>query len=102
MTYKVVVSPDAERDLDALLRFVALDNLATARAFAAGLRRRLKTPAAMPKRCPRAPEDGLDGLEVRHPIHGRYRIIFAIDGHTVVIPQIRHAARMPRREGRTR
>lgn len=101
MTYKVVVSPDAERDFDTLFRFVALDNPAAARAFVAGLRKRLKTLTAMPKRCPRAPEDRLDGLEIRHLIHGRYRIIFAIDGKTVVILQIRHGARLPRREGRT-
>ena len=53
----------------------------------------------MPKRCPRAPEDGLDGLEIRHLIHGRYRIIFGIDGKTVVILQVRHGARLTMTEG---
>lgn len=53
----------------------------------------------MPKRCSRAPEDGLDGLEIRHLIHGRYRIIFGIDGKTVVILQVRHGARLPTTEG---
>lgn len=98
MTYRVVVTPEAEQDLDELFRFVALDNPAAARKFVDGLRRRVKTLGSMPKRCPRAPEDGLDGLEIRHFIHGRYRIIFAIDGKTVVILQVRHGARLPTSE----
>lgn len=49
----------------------------------------------MPKRCSLAPEDGLDGLEIRHLFHGLYRIIFAIDGNTIVILQVRHGARLP-------
>jgi plasmid stabilization system protein ParE len=99
MTCRVVVTPEAERDLDELFRFVALDNPAAARKFVAGLRKRLKTLASMPKRCPRAPEDGLDGLEIRHLVHGRYRIIFGIDGKTVVILQVRHGTRLPTTEG---
>ena len=95
MTYTVVVTPEAERDLDQVFRFAALETPDRARTFVTGLRRRLKTLAAMPRRCPRAPEDGLDGLEIRHLIHGRYRIIFAIDDPTVVILQVRHGARRP-------
>ena len=95
MIYRVVVTPEAEQDLDDLFRFVALNNPSAARKFVAGLRKRLKTLTAMPKRCSRAPEDGLDGLEIRQFIHGRYRIIFGIDDKTVVILQIRHGARLP-------
>ena len=95
MTYTVVVTTEAEGDLDQVFRFVAFEKPDAARQFVTGLRRRLKTLASMPRRCPRAPEDGLDGLEIRHLIHGRYRIIFAIDGRTVVILQVRHGARLP-------
>lgn len=99
MIYRVVVTPEAEQYLNELFRFVALDTPSAARKFVAGLRKRLKTLASMPKRCSRAPEDGLDGLEIRHLIHGRYRIIFGIDGKTVVILQVRHGARLPTTEG---
>ena len=95
MTYKVVVTPEAERDLDQVFRFVALEKPDAARKFVAGLRRRLETLASMPRRAALAPEDGLDGLEIRHLIHGQYRIIFTIDGRTVVILQVRHGARRP-------
>lgn len=95
MTYKVVVTPEAKGDLDRIFRFVALEKPDAARKFVSGLRRRLKSLASMPRRCSRAPEDGLDGLEIRHLVHGQYRIIFAIDGGTVVILQVRHGARLP-------
>jgi plasmid stabilization system protein ParE len=99
MTYRVVVAPGAEQDLDELFQYVALDNPVAARKFVGDPRKRLKTLAPMPRRCPLAPEDGLDGLEIRHLIHGRYRIVFAIDGKTVVVLQVRHAARSPTTEG---
>jgi plasmid stabilization system protein ParE len=54
MTFRVVVTPEAERDLDQVFRFVAREKPAAARKFVAGLRRRLKTLASMPRRCPRA------------------------------------------------
>lgn len=99
MTYRVVVTSEAEQNLDELFRFVALDNPAAARKVVAVLRKRVKTLASIPKRCPRAPEDGLDGLEIRHLVHGRYRIIFGIDGKTVVVLQVRHGARLLTTEG---
>jgi plasmid stabilization system protein ParE len=95
MSYKVAVTPEAESDLDQVFRFIALEKPDAARKFVAGLRRRLKTLASMPRRAPLAPENGLDGLEIRHLIHGHYRVIFAIDGRTVVILQVRHGARLP-------
>lgn len=95
MNYRVVVTPGAEEDLDDLFRYIALDNPAAAHKFVEGLRRRLKTLASMPKRCPRAPEDGLDGLEIRHLVYGQYRIVFGIDDRTVVILQVLHGARLP-------
>lgn len=95
MTFRVVVTAEAENNLAALFRFIAADSPANARRFVAGLRRRLSALATLPRRCPRAPEDGRHRLEVRHLIYGDYRIIFAIDGQTVLILQLRHGARLP-------
>jgi plasmid stabilization system protein ParE len=69
-----------------------------ARKFVIGLRAKLKTLAAIPKRCPAAPEDGLDGMEIRHLILGNCRVIFVIDGGRVVVLQVRHGARLPMAE----
>ena len=94
MSYKVVVTPTAEANLDEIMHFIALDSPTAARRFIAGLRTKIKTLAAMPKRCPLAPEDGFDGLEIRHLIYGNYRIVFVIDAGQVVVLQVRHGARL--------
>ena len=93
MRYRLVVTPTAEANLDEIFRFIALDNPAGARKFVAGLRAKIKTLARMPSRCPFAPEDGLDGLEMRYLIHGNYRILSTVDPGQVTILQMRHAAR---------
>ena len=49
-----------------------------------------------PDRCPLADEAGDFGLDLRELLYGRrrgvYRILFTIDGQTVTIHRIRHAA----------
>lgn len=95
MSFRVVVTAEAEKNLEALFRFIADDSPANGGRFVDGLRRRLKSLATLPRRCPRAPEDGRRGLEVRHLIYEDYRIIFAIDGRTVVILQVRHGSPHP-------
>lgn len=95
MSFRVVVTAEAERNLDALFRYVARDNPINARRFVTELRERLKALRTLPRRCPRAPEDGRRGLEIRHLVHGDYRVIFAIIDDTVAILQVRHSARLP-------
>lgn len=95
MSRKVVITPTAEADLDHILHAIALDNPAAARRFVSTLRARARTLAEMPERCPRAPEDGLDGMEIRHLILRGYRILFSVGPDRVVILQVRHGARLP-------
>jgi len=94
MRRKVLITPSAEADLDSILHFIALDNPTAGRRFVGELRRRIATLTTMPERCPLAPETGMDGLELRHLIHGRYRIIFTVELKRVVVLQVRHGARM--------
>ena len=97
MTRIVVLTPSAEADLDAILSYIALDDPRAARRFVDALKRKLATLATLPERCAKAPEDGLDGMEIRHLLHGRYRILFTIETDQVTILQIRHGARLPMR-----
>ncbi|MFZ5929711.1 MAG: type II toxin-antitoxin system RelE/ParE family toxin [Pseudomonadota bacterium] len=94
MKYEVVITPTAEANLSEIHRHIALGSSVAARKFLAGLRNKIKTLATMPERCPLAPEDGLDGVTIRHLIYGDYRILFSIDAAQVVILQVRHGARM--------
>jgi toxin ParE1/3/4 len=95
MSFRIIVTPTAEANLDEILRFIALDNPVAARKFLAGLRAKMKTLATMPQRCPLAPENGIDGVEIRHLLYTNYRIIFALDPARVTILQVRHRARLP-------
>lgn len=98
MSRRVVITATAAANLDDILHVIALDSPATGKRFVTSLRARMKTLAAMPERCPLAPEDGLDGLEIRHLIIGNYRILFTLDTDRVVILQVRHGARLPATE----
>lgn len=93
MIRKVLLTPTAEADLDSILRYIALDNPAAGRRFIGELRRKMASLATMPERCPLAPETGLDGLELRHLIHRRYRIVFTVEQARVVVLQVRHGTR---------
>jgi plasmid stabilization system protein ParE len=95
MKYRVVLTPAAEKNLSEIFRFIALDKAAVARTFVAELRAKIRTLSTAPQRCALAPENGLDDLEIRHLIHGSYRIIFLIDAPRVVVLQVRHGARRP-------
>lgn len=93
MKYEVVITSTAETNLREIHRYIALDSPVAARRFVTGLRGKIKTLSLMPERCPFAPEDGLDGITIRHLLYGNYRIIFTIEAGLVVILQIRHGAR---------
>jgi plasmid stabilization system protein ParE len=95
MKYGVALTPTAEENLDQIYRFIAVRNLPAAQKFVAGIRTAITTLGRHPRRWPLAPEDGLDGMELRHLIHGNYRIIFVVASERVTILQIRHAARLP-------
>jgi plasmid stabilization system protein ParE len=55
--------------------------------------------ATFPKRCPLAPETVRFPFEVRQLLYGRkphvYRILFTIEGDTVIVLHIRHGRRKP-------
>jgi plasmid stabilization system protein ParE len=95
MKYRVAVTPAAEANLDEILGYIALDNPPAARKFLTGLRAKLKTLSAMPKRCALAPENGLDGMDIRQLIFRNYRILFTIGAGRVTVLQVRHGARLP-------
>jgi len=95
MAYSVKASPTAESDISSAYSYLA------ERAPEAATRwlRLMRTVAAslkeMPGRCPIAPETTGMGVEFRHLLFGRYRIIFKIleEEKIVYIVTVRHGAR---------
>ena len=85
-------------------RFACIERMRSRVAGEAGLRcfqglhEAIASLARLPKRCPLAPENKSFPSEVRQLLYGRrqyrYRILFTIEGDTVVILHIRHGRRL--------
>jgi plasmid stabilization system protein ParE len=98
MAFRVEPTAQTQHDLDGILEWLLEQG-----AGEAGLRWFFKLEEAiaslseLPHRCPLAPEDKEFPFEVRQLVHGRkphqYRVLFTIDGDTVVILHIRHGRR---------
>jgi plasmid stabilization system protein ParE len=60
------------------------------------LTRAIQSLTSLPGRCPQADEAVDLGIDLRELISGRrrnvYRILFTIDGNTVIVLSVRHAA----------
>jgi plasmid stabilization system protein ParE len=99
MTYRVIIQPKAERDIQQAAQYI-LDQSkspATALRWVRGIRAKLDTLKAHPLRCPIDPDSVVYGAEVRLLLfgkkRGRYRILFTIQSDMVRILTVRHSAR---------
>lgn len=93
MKYRVIIQPDASREIEEAYQFIAESSPLEAarwfnRAYAA-----IDTLERLPRRCARAPEDHLVLQEIRQLLITPYRIIFDIQGKTVNVLHVRHGAR---------
>jgi plasmid stabilization system protein ParE len=75
--------------------WIATDSKIAADAWLDGIATEIESLAVVPRRCPRAPECETFAAEVRHKIHGDYRVLFSIDGRRVIVVGVRHASRLP-------
>ncbi len=94
-TYRVLIHEEAEADLAEAYGHIAADSPENAAKWRKGLLKKAKSLRQFPFRCHVAPEAETLGREVRHLIHGDYRVIFVVDGNTVTVLHIRHGARLP-------
>lgn len=98
MTYRVILQPQAERDVRTTARWIVERSRSEARALRwfRGIRTKISTLTASPQRCPIDPDSEVYGEEVRVMLYGKrsatYRVLFAIRGDSVHILTIRHAA----------
>jgi toxin ParE1/3/4 len=52
----------------------------------------IESLSASPARCPFAPERATFGLEIRHLLFEKYRILFIIEDESVYVLRVRHGA----------
>ncbi len=88
---KILLSLEAESDLEAIGLFIAQDNPARAISFLSELRAKCEALAELPRGFPRVPRYG--DAEVRRRMHGNYAIFYRVDDRTVTILHILHGAR---------
>ncbi|MDB5307272.1 MAG: plasmid stabilization system [Gemmataceae bacterium] len=96
MAFTVVFRPRARADIAAAVTYHARQSPSTASRWRTGLLRVIATLEADPNRYPQADEAGDLGVDLREYLYGRgrnvYRFLFSIDGETVSVLRVRHAA----------
>lgn len=100
MAFRVKQALKAKRDLDLILEWLRSQYAGeTGLRWFQGLKEAVASLSELPQRCPLAPENAEFPFEVCQLLYGRkphvYRILFTIEGDTVVVLHIRHARRQP-------
>jgi plasmid stabilization system protein ParE len=100
LTYRVVFTARARADAIGQFRYLADRSPAAAARWYAGLEKALARLSERPRIHPVAEEESEQlGITLRQMLHGRrpgvFRILFTIEGDTVTLHYIRHAARGP-------
>ena len=94
-TYDVLVTKQAERDLNSAADWIARDAPDTAQRWFNGFVESLLTLEQFPERCALAREDPAFPFPLRQLLYGRrrnYRALFTVHKTTVVVLSIRHAS----------
>ena len=96
MTYQVVLTNRAARDLDEAYQWYAEQAPEAAAGWYNGFLDALNSLAGNPERCPVAVEARKVSVQIRQLLYGRrrtYRALFLVREQTVVVLHIRHTAR---------
>lgn len=92
MSYQVVTLPQAEKDIRDAVRWMAQHTPKKSTEWGFDAVKAIRSLSTFPARCPFAPERQTFGLEIRHLIFGKYRILFIIEDETVYVLRVRHSA----------
>jgi addiction module RelE/StbE family toxin len=89
---KLIWSPEAKLDLQRIRRYIAKDAPRRATEYIKKLRKTAALLRKFPELGGSCPE--LEWLGCRELIKGNYRIIYRVQGKTVQVITVRHAARL--------
>jgi toxin ParE1/3/4 len=90
--YHVDISAAAENDVRRYRAYIAKDKPRAAARWVRDFRRLARSLAHLPLRCEVIPEAEEMPVDYRHLLFGNYRIIFQVEGDTVTILRVVHAA----------
>lgn len=96
MLYALRTTRRADADIDAAVAWLSRRSPAAAAHWHARVQTAIRSLETNPERCPLAEEAAELGMELRELLYGRrrgiYRILFTLEGQTVNVLRIRHAA----------
>ncbi len=97
MSYRVIITPEAEDDLREAYRFIRSNSPRAAREWIRGARKKVKSLARHPERAPLAPESVSFHEPIRELFYGSgnrgtYRILFTVLDNAVFILHVRHGS----------
>lgn len=102
MTYRVIVTPAAENDLQTTYRYIRRQAPLAARDWIKRARQAAKTLAHHPERCPMAPESASFDQPIRELLfgtgnRGTYRFLFVVfaEEKSIYILHVRHGSMLP-------
>jgi toxin ParE1/3/4 len=87
---RVLLSAEAERDLETIADFIAADNPQRAVTFLREMREKCLGLSEMPERFPLVPR--YEAIGVRRRVHGQYLIFYRVAGDAVIILHVLHGA----------
>ncbi|HXJ92353.1 MAG TPA: type II toxin-antitoxin system RelE/ParE family toxin [Terriglobia bacterium] len=100
MKYRVIITPQAEGDLRAAYRYIRRHAPEATRKWLKGARKKIRTLAFYPERCPLAPESTAFDEPIRELLYGSgnrgtYRVLFTVLDKAVYVLHIRHGSMLP-------
>jgi toxin ParE1/3/4 len=93
MGFQVILAPRAIRDLEAVVRYIAVDNPAAALGLGQTLISKAKAVGQFPESGRIVPE--FQDASIREVLHGNYRIVYRVNSpsQTVEVVRFWHSAR---------
>ena len=98
--FQIILTEEAEQNIEEAYHWIEQSDPIAASRWYDGLMDALQSLSIMPVRCSLSPESrlGFVSYEVRQLLYGKgfwkYRILFMVESHRVVIVHIRHGARL--------
>ena len=92
MGYQVITLPRAEDDIREAARWMAQYSLGKSTLWYFDIQQAIESLSESPARCPFAPERKTHGLDIRHLLFEKYRILFVIEDESVYVLRVRHGA----------
>ena len=83
--YKIVLPQVLEDEIEKQAFYIAQDKPLAALQWYDDIHEKIQTLKTSPHRCPQAPESQYFDFEIKHLLIGNYRILFRIEGNTVII-----------------